>query len=109
MRAGNGLNCREERTLEVLIAINGRELDRLKIVNDSTGTEESANYIVHHSEGSFRLAGHNRAHGAWRLAKKAIHKYVEWEGLDLQEEHARRVRQTRKDVAEAIERHHKIA
>lgn len=88
--------------LEVLIAINGRELDRLRIINDATGTEESANYVVHHSEGSFHLTGHNRAHGAWLLAEKAIYQYVEHEELNLQEEQARRARRLHRSVLAAV-------
>lgn len=62
--------------LEVLIGVNGREIGRLRIVNDMTGTDDAANYIVHHDGGSFALHGHNRAHGALVLADRAIREYV---------------------------------
>ena len=74
--------------LEVLIGVNGREIGRLKIVNDATGTNESANYIVHHEGGSFTIRGHNREYGAWVLSERAIHKYLTGEDTATTDENA---------------------
>lgn len=56
-------------------------LGRIKITNDSTGTEEVGNYEVSvatkgKTTQHLRIEGHRRAGGFWLLAMEALKKFV---------------------------------
>lgn len=55
--------------LEVILQVNRREIDRLAIINDGTGTNESANYLIDHNGTRYKYHGHDRRDGAWELIR----------------------------------------
>lgn len=58
--------------LEVILQVNRCEIDRLRIVNDGTGTDNYANYIVIWQGEKCRIVGHDRNEGAWALLHQVL-------------------------------------
>lgn len=65
--------------LRVKLTVNGEDIGQLTLHNDGTGTQQVGNYdgMYYVGEGkglalTFRVEGHQRAHGALTLVGRAI-------------------------------------
>jgi hypothetical protein len=58
--------------LEVILKVNRREIDRIIIINDGSGTNESANYLIDHNGVKYNYNGYDRGDGAWELIREIL-------------------------------------